>query len=208
MRIAGQPSWRLSVSDSQSLEVALYVRDAAGIVVAGDDVPPPLTAPPPRSDVLDGADPAPVAAQWLAWWRTLVALDLELQKAPTLDGAAWQAWAREHAARRDAAGTPTDDFAGLAHAPALRQACVALAHDAYGAARRNPELDRAPWAQTKQVVDDVAQAHGVDPDVLSGVVIQVPTTGGWWRVVEPGAVLASTAAPYDAVVRAAFESAL
>ncbi|WP_425956099.1 hypothetical protein [Xylanimonas sp. McL0601] len=210
MRFAGRPSWSLSVGDDQHLNAALYFRDALALVVEGDDVPPRLAEQPPLSNVLAGADLTVVGRDWLGWWRGLLALYLEQKHAPEGTGADWRAWVTENAARRDLIGGPADGFAGLAHAPDLQRACVALIRDAYAADRRaqGAALGARPWAETMRVVDEVAAEHGVDPNSLSGIVVVVPTAGRWWHVVEPGAVIASRDTDGDDVIRAAFVSSL
>ncbi|ACZ30412.1 hypothetical protein Xcel_1381 [Xylanimonas cellulosilytica DSM 15894] len=210
MQVAGRPSWRLSVGDDPMLSATLWIRDAAGMVVdADDDVPPSLAVPPPPSDVLAGEDTSAIGRDWLGWWRTLMAQRVDAHRNPASHGigADWRRWARDDLARRTAVGGPDDEFAALAGTPALQRACRELFRDA-SRARTRPRLESIPWTVCKRVVDDVATAHHVDPDVLDGTVIVLPTGAGWWRVIAAGVVLASDDAEPQHVLRAAFESAL
>lgn len=209
MRVASRPSWRLTIGDDPMLSAALWIRDAAGILVEADDVPPPLVVRPPASHVLDGEDLTIVGRDWLAWWRALLAMKLDEHRNPPPGGTRkdWQQWASANFARRGAAGGPDDGFAALAHARALRRACQELFREAHRA-RTRPRLESTPWEVYKRLVDEVAVAHGVDRRVLDGTVVVVPTCGGWWRVLEPGFVLASDDAPADDVLCASLESPL
>lgn len=209
MRSASRPSWRIELGDDSDLSAALWIRDATGIVVEADDVPPCLTVRPPASRVLDGQDLSVVGRDWLAWWRALLEARLDRRHNPPPGGAgnALRQWAVASHARVAAAGSMSDDFAALAHAPGLQRACRELARQAH-AARTRPGMESTPWPVYKQVVDEVAAARRVDPGRLDGTVVVTPTGGGWWRVIEPGFVLASDDAPTHDVVRAALESAL
>ena len=211
MHVSGRRSWTVSVGDDFMLSAALWIRDAAGIVVdaGADDVPPPLLVPPATSDVLADEDLIAVGRDWLTWWRTLVVAKVDTHRNPPPVGVGedWQRWARGDLARRRAAGDPGDDFAALAHAPGLRLACRELFRDA-SRARTRPHLETTPWKVHKRLVDEVSAAHNVDPNLLAGTVVVVPTGAGWWRVVDPGLVIASEDAPTDDVVRASLESAI
>jgi len=211
MRFSGSPSWRLSIGDDFMLSAALWIRDAAGIVVDVEarDVPPPLLVPPPASDVLADEDVVAVGRDWLTWWRTLLVEKIDEHRNPPPQGVGedWRRWTTANLDRRRAAGAPDDDFAALAHAPGLRLACTELFRQA-NRARTRPRLETTPWEVYKRLVDDVAAAHDVDPNTLDGTVVAVPTGAGWWRVVSPGLVLASEDALAEDVVRAALESGL
>lgn len=210
MRPAGRPSWSLGVGDDHQLELALFVRDAAGLVVAGDGVPPPLVVRPPLAEVLEGADPTAVGKDWLRWWRLLVRLHLESKRAPRGHGPDWQGWVVEHHRHREAAGSPSDEFAGLAHVPALRRACTVLSEAALEARRRWEKPSRG-WLEGTDVgaiVREVATARTLDPNTLTGNVVVLPTVGSWWHLAEPGAVLASREAPTEEVLRAVLDSSV
>lgn len=212
MHMVGRRSWRLSVGDDELLTAALIVRDAVGLVVEADDVPPPLADAPPSSAVLDGEDLTAVAGDWLGWWRALVAAGVEGRRdEPPRGRKAFEVWARRSAVRHESAGAPPD-FAGLGHAPGLRRAAVALFRDAAAHQDRaslHGTLHERPWADTRRAVDEVAARRGVDPGVLDGTVIVVPTSGPWWRVAQPGFALASPHADaLDAAVSAALETSL
>jgi hypothetical protein len=212
MRFAGRPSWRLSVGDEDLLEVALWVRDALGLPIDSADVPPPLADSPPRSSVLDGEDLAVVGRDWLDWWRALLALQVARRANPLREGS-FPDWVRQHSSLRHGVGGPEDDFAGLADAPALRRATVALFREAHrGVGRVGPQQER-PWEAIARVVDEVVAERGVTPGQLDGSVILLPVVGVWWRLLAPGVVLASVEAYLgpdvgDDVVRAALESSI
>lgn len=212
MRFAGQPSWRLSVGDEWMLGVALWVRDAVGLPIDSADVPPPLADSPARSSVLDGEDLDDVGRDWLDWWHALLALQVARRANPLREGS-FPDWVRQCSSRLHDVGGPDDDFAGLADAPALRRATVALFRDAHrGVDRVGPQQER-PWGAIARVVDDVVAERGVTPGDLDGSVILLPVVGTWWRLLAPGVVLASVEAYLDLdvgddVVRAALESSI
>jgi len=193
------------------LSAALWIRDAAGIVVdaEAEDVPPPLLVPPPASDVLEDEDLLDVGRDWLTWWRKLLdeKADTHRNRPPRGIDDDWQRWATANLARRRAAGDPGDDFAALANAPGLRRACVELFPSANGA-RTRPRLETTPWEVYKRLVDEVSAAHNVDPNQLDGTVVVVPTGAAWWRIISPGFVIASEDASTDDVLRASLESAI
>lgn len=210
MRVSGRPSWKLSIGDDFLLSAALWIRDAAGVVVVdADDVPPHLLVPPPASDVLADEDLAAVGRDWLTWWRTLLDNRVATHRNPPPAGVGedWQQWVRGDLADRSAAGGPDDDFAALAHAPGLRRACRELFRDAQRARSRS-RLETTPWEVYERLVHEVAAAHEVEPEALDGTVVVVPSGAAWWRVLSPGLVIASEDAPTDDVVRAALESAI
>ena len=69
---AGQMGWQISMGDSQSLQMALYVRDAAGLDPLVDLRVPPLVPAVPRLDTstFDHLDLA--AGDWARWWTELL----------------------------------------------------------------------------------------------------------------------------------------
>ncbi|GIG21128.1 hypothetical protein Cch01nite_18520 [Cellulomonas chitinilytica] len=209
MRIASGPSWSLELGDDPFLSAALWIRDATGIVVEADDVPPPLNVPPPSSHVLDGEDLDGVGGDWLDWWRALLAARLAQRHNPPPGGdfgEEWKQWAVTNQARWAAVGSIGDEFAGLAHAPALQRACRELGRAAHGA-RTTSKIQHDRAMGYGLLVDEVAATHHVDRNTLCGTVIVTPTGGGWWRLIEPGFVLASNDAPHQEIVRAALTPA-
>ena len=208
MQVTGRPSWSLAIGDDQQLTMALCVRDASALEVADDGVPPPLLEPLPPAEVLGEQDPAAVGRDWLTWWQALVRFYLDGQDAPRVDTSEGRVWLTERAQRRAAVGDLSDDFAGLAHQPALQRACRALAGEALEASRRWPDPSRGWLGSTDvgTIVREVAAARGAAEHTLTGTVVVLPTVTTWWRLVEPGAVLASVGAPPEQVVRAALYS--
>ncbi|RZS60671.1 hypothetical protein [Xylanimonas ulmi] len=211
MRFANRPSWSLRVGDDHMLSAALWIRDATGLVVESDDVPPPLLVRPPASAILDGEDLKAVGRDWLRWWRALVAIQLDRRDAPpqTTTPNSSRKWIGATYERLVDTGDPFDGFAGLAWAPALQRACVGLFPQTSRARTAPTRFEtETPWTLYRQVVHGVAAAHALDPNVLSGDVLVTPTGGGWWRVLGPGFVITSDDAPAEDVVRAAIESRL
>jgi hypothetical protein len=72
MRFARQPSWTISIGESQELLTALYVRHCAGLDPRTDPVIPPLAFDPPPVRPLPPAQAELVSAQWLRWWDRLL----------------------------------------------------------------------------------------------------------------------------------------
>lgn len=223
MQLAGEPSWRLSESDGADLDLLLWCRDALGLSVPGDDLPPPaVPRTPDRSGLMTESDRAPAADRWASWWRTAARFAGEghLEEPPSGEGP-FLAWARERSAARDAIGAPPD-FSALGDVPALRDAVVRLFPEAHrwltgreeARARALRERDTTDGHRVLgALAEDVALAHGVGIGAVRGAVVVVSVDGAWWRLVAPGAVVCSPAyiddaAFADEVVRAAFESGL
>lgn len=223
MQRAGEPSWRLSVADGHDLDLLLWFRDALGLVVLGDDVPPrAVPRPPDRSGLLADDERVAASGRWAAWWRAALAFAGEGQVAePPAGEGPFLSWVRERAVVHEAIGAPPG-FAALGDVPALRDAVVRLFPEAWRdlsarEAARAGELPRRATAGDHRglaaLADDVARAHGVGIGAVRGAVLVVAVEGPWWRLVGPGVVACSPDDGDDAalaavVVRAAFESGL
>jgi hypothetical protein len=73
MKLAGSPSWQMTVEDrSQALDIALFVRAAAGFDPPLDPPVPPLAAPISASVELDRELIAAAGPQWAGWWTSLL----------------------------------------------------------------------------------------------------------------------------------------
>ena len=57
-------------------------------------------------------------------------------------------------------------------------------------------------------MDEVAAAHNLDPNLLRGDIIVVPTGDQWWRILRPGFAITSDDAPAEDVVWATLESGM
>jgi hypothetical protein len=69
MEFGTPPSWRIEISDSQVLDVALYIRGVAGLVDDDDEIP--STWPPIEPTIaLEDRDRA--RRQWREWWTGAV----------------------------------------------------------------------------------------------------------------------------------------
>jgi len=216
VRRSGSSSWSLSVSDEASLDFALYVRDALRLDTTSHSLAPPLLhpQPPDRSDLLDGAELAALAGEWAAWWRTALAFEARLRRRPP--GQDFAGWARERSEDRARTVGDSPDFAVLAGALALHRAVVELHEEAR---RWRDAVDRAevesgaPYELVRSIAEETITRHGVSPDQVTGIVFVITVDGSWWRLVEPGVVVCSSASLHEAgtaadLLRAVFESAL
>jgi hypothetical protein len=219
MRVAGAPSWRLEGKNSDLCELALFVRDATGLVASReqDDVPPLTGSVPNLAHALDANALVTAGGEWREWWRAI--LNVEFRDRPGDQGGSEipEMWARQAITDRQAVCDPPD-FDALADRPALR----AAAHASVGNFKRwrstqpVPGRDGAPhspldWSLMKQVAEDVAFDRRVSLDEVQARVAVLPVRDTWWRRAAPGAVLCSPAAAADphtahALLRDAFDS--
>ncbi len=215
VRLAGTSSWRLDVKHGYLVELALFVREAAGLDVVGlaADVPSLIGAVPDVTGALDAGVRRDAVDQWRRWWGQI--LDLEFRDRQHDRGD------RAHARRRIAAHEAVCDpptFEALADRPALRAAARAsfAAFKQWESARPSSERDGMSgspldWSVMKQTAEDVAFDRQVDLGAVQASVAVLPVRGIWWHRVSPGCVLCSTDAAADPVtarvlLRDAFES--
>src|SRR5699024_5482659 len=133
MKLAGSRSWRFAAEASALAHLALRVRDAAGLQVPqAGDVPPPLAEPPqPVTAELD-LDPVLAGADWLTWWRELVALEGHRQLLrPDQVTPSWRAVTRDLEARQKHLAHPPR-FEGLSDRPGLQAAARAVGRTPHG----------------------------------------------------------------------------
>jgi hypothetical protein len=71
MQLAGTGSWRISTDEPQLLVMALYVRDAAGLLPQIDPDIPPLEPAVPDDDKSAPVNPV-ASVQWASWWQRLL----------------------------------------------------------------------------------------------------------------------------------------
>jgi hypothetical protein len=81
MFIAGRGSWKISIDEPQVLQIALYIREVAGLETVTDPPIPPLdpsaavwpawARKPPESAApeLSGIDGVAASTQWSRWWN-------------------------------------------------------------------------------------------------------------------------------------------
>lgn len=174
MRRSGSPSWQVSVRvGSQSLLLALYVREAAGLVAA-DDLLPRLASEIPRqraADRLGPADPAAVSA-WGVLWARLLSGQVGLQ------------------------GLVDPETPAVRDLPQLRPYVVTHYQDAL---RWSGEAKRQAQAAAPHPLDDIegslvrelerSRALPAPPFHLAVTVL--PVAGPWWSRVGPEYVLVS-----------------
>lgn len=213
VRTAGPGSWRLDVSDSDVAELALFVKDAVGLVVPAAVDPPALTGPvTDLSGVLSGRDKADASGQWVWWWQQILEFEFGVNRGPQLP--AGERRASEVAAAVRTVSDPPE-FTALADVPQLR-AAVRASFDDFSRWRRH-DVSRLEAGSNldvvKQAVDDVAFDRKVPVEVLSGTIVVLPVAGLWWRRIAPGRVLCSdttTSSPgtYYQVVYEVFSSSL
>jgi hypothetical protein len=215
MQVAGRPSWRFEHGNGQCshLRAALFVRDLAGLVVPPSiDVPPPLAAEwlagqLPPGPALTPADLAAAAAQWLEWWRALLASTVAEARPPYgADMAEVLAWL----SNRHAAVFDPPEFGSLATMPELRAVARATRQIHPRVPDRPGSLD---YHLIRSVAEQTAADFGVPIDAIDGTVHVLDVQGSWWHVVGPGCVLCSPAATTDAataaqLLRAVFASRL
>ncbi|WP_375480723.1 hypothetical protein [uncultured Jatrophihabitans sp.] len=216
MRLAETSSWRLEVKGGYLIELALFVREAAGLDLAGPagDLPSLIGAVPDVAGVLDAGVRRDAVDQWRRWWGQI--LELEFKDRQNDRGHARDR-ARRRVADHEAVCDPPD-FEALADRPALRAAARAsfAAFKQWESARPSPARDGVSgspldWSVMKQTAEDVAFDCNVDIGAVQASVAVLPVRGIWWHRVSPGCVMCSTDAAGDPVtvqvlLRDAFES--
>lgn len=218
MHLAGTSSWRLEVKESQLCELALFVRDAAGLTVAGvaGDVPALRGAVPALSPALNAEMRRAASDQWRSWWVQI--LDFEFRDGVD-DPVDARARVRQLVSEHEAICDPPA-FESLSDRPAL-QAAVRAGFPELGvweSSRPRPGREGRPvsslqWSVIKQVAEDVAFDRQVSPEAVRAKVAVLRVQGAWWRRFVPGAVLCSPSAAADrsmaqALLRDAFDSYL
>lgn len=195
MRLAGSPSWTFGHRIVQLPHAAVYVREATGLQPPPDPVlPPPLGIPDDeRRDILDETGRAEAGAQWLRWWRGLVAAEAT-ERSRNGEGTPQSFW-------------PGDDgrIGGLGPGDqsALQQAIAAAFNDGCSWLQRRrplaPETERAcfEWHLVRDVAEDVARRHQVSPDDVRGTAVVLRVEGSWWAGFGPGVTACSVACAQD-----------
>jgi hypothetical protein len=183
----------LDLSDSDLMDTALFVRDAAGLLAPGSlELPPALEGPlVDHRRVLSERDRATASMQWGGWWRRIVEVEFGARR-PLGRSSAGQLGPAVIADLRAVSDPP--EFTALAHVPELRAAARASFDDAVRWQRRR-DVSRyeavMEWPMVAQAVEDVAFDRRVPVDVLSAAIMVLPVAGAWWRGVGPGQMLCS-----------------
>ncbi len=205
MREVGSPSWRFTHDIDQTLHFVLYLRDALGLSIEGDqNLPPGLVGEVPcHSDLLDALVAGEAAERWLAWWRAVVVLQAPSQLLTRPETTDLRAWARQLGARHQLVFDPPG-WASLADSPALQSAARDLWVEGYRwfESARAPYLppdcrDVFAWERVRDSAERAAIEHGVQPGEVGGCVQVLLVEGSWWRLEGPGDALCSLAAARD-----------
>jgi hypothetical protein len=218
MRLKGSASWRLSLDNPQTLDIALFMRDSVGLVPPpSPDVPPVLAVRvSDHTAVLTDAARIEAGGQWLGWWRRLIAHESTPRPVPAGTEEEMVAQSRRRLDEYQRVMDPPD-FESMADLPALRTAAVATCMAASGwlTATRRPGtgpllLDHA---LVRGVVEEIIAEHGVSPDQLDAAVLVLNVAGAWSYLARPGAVCCSVGVINDpvaarAVLREAFITGL
>jgi hypothetical protein len=225
MQAAGSASWRFEEGDSQLLHLALFFRDAAGLLVPpSPDVPPPLALRMPgRAEALPSGHRAAAAMQWVTWWRGLVDHELRTARPRGRDRRGGEG------AKTGAKATPErwwevfdpPQFASLKGAPELRSLVAHVHNDAiewfsrlqFDEARRLEGGGLFPWLVVRNVAEEVAADQGILAGNINGAVHVLDVTGTWSYPAGPGCALCSTTLAADpdsarALLRGVFVSGL
>lgn len=217
MRLAGTRSWRFAVDAGDLLHLALRVRDGARLQVPdAADVPPPLSTPPAPVSV--DLDRESAGAEWLSWWRELVALEGRRHLLrPDQVSERWGTVTRRLRAEQTALADPPR-FAALRGRGGVYAAARAVGPGPRRSVDRALQAARGgrdviDWAIVNSAVQAVAAETGADLYSLNGCALVLLVRGSWWQQVSPGVVLASLDAAADpstadALVRAALRTAL
>ncbi|WP_022919198.1 hypothetical protein [Ruania albidiflava] len=187
MKLAGSRSWRFAAHTGELVHLVLRVRDAAGLQVpAAPDVPPPLQDPPQPAAGLDlDLDPVLTGADWLTWWRDIVALEGHRQLLrPDQVTTSWAKVNRELQAQVKMLARPPR-LEGLAERPGLQAAARAVGRTPRGWVDRQLQAERhsrdlIDWPVVNEVVHQVAAETGTPVHSLNGcaLVLLVQGPGG------------------------------
>ena len=201
MQFSDSSSWRFAEGGSQPLNIALWIRDAAGLsVLPGPDGAPRLLERPPPVQV--GA-PQELSAQWASWWRRLVRYEADearMQPATAGEDARTRMYARGERLR---IVFDPPEFGSLAGMPELRDVVTGNFEDAArltgtlppeGGDSMRPAF---AWAIVNDAVRSAAAEREVPLGSISGVVVLLDVVGRWSYRAGPGFWLCSRALAAD-----------
>lgn len=212
MRFSQSASWQFREADSQFLHLALYARDAAGLIVAPSaDIPPHLAAEPPSSDGLAQVDQQALAGQqWQTWWaRLLRHVVSEAQRRWTEDIGDLDERLITMGRDQEAVFDPPD-FQTLADMPALRTVAVTTFSPGLEwmnrrarPAAQGPKHGAFPWEAVRNAAENAAAERRVPLSEIKAAVHVLDVEGLWSYLVAPGCAICSsaTAANADAARR-------
>jgi hypothetical protein len=210
MRLAHTPSWRLRVETAQMLDIALFIRDAAGLVVTPtEEVPAPgstgstgSTGSRERTGTLTEAERTEAGGHWPRWWRDLMAHELRTAVSAGAEDDPRRARRRREAERLSIFDPPS--FTALADRATLRRVAVDLFADARDWTNRPPDAGRSPrdptlvdHALAADMAGRAAAELGVGADQVTGALIVLDVAGIWSHRPAPGVALCSVAAARD-----------
>lgn len=205
MREVGRPSWRFAHDIDQSLHVVLYMREALRLEIEDDESCPPqlVGAIPDQCELLAPVATGAAARRWLAWWRSVVALQAPAQLVARPEQTDRRAWAHQLAARRRLVFDPPE-WASLADSHELQNAARDLCAPGcrWFDRARAPYLPPAcrdvfPWEGVRDGAERAAADHDVLPGEVNGCAQVLLVDGSWWQLVAPGAALCSITAARD-----------
>ena len=205
MRKAGFPSWRFMEDDAQFLHLALFMRDATGLPVArSDDIPPHLAEElPGQARALPGAERGAAAAQWLIWWRHLLAQAVgEALRGNAPDGDQDPlAWVQAVYAGRREVFDPLR-FGSLTDLPQLQPVAAAVYRhaDQWWSSRKRtvPQEGGAfAWRLVRDAAEDAAAELGIPIGDATAAVYVLDVEGPWSYLAAPGCALCSVAVAVD-----------
>jgi hypothetical protein len=201
MRFSQSMSWQFREADSQFLHLALYARDAAGLLVAPSaDIPPRLAGDPPASYGIAQVDQRALAGrQWRTWWARLLRYVVsDAHRRWTEDFGDLDelllTMRRDHEAVFD-----PPDFQTMADMPALRVVVAAtfsaglewMSRRARPAAQ-GPGHGAFPWEEVRNAAEGAAAERGVPLSEIKAAVHVLDVEGLWSYLAAPGCAICSS----------------
>jgi len=207
MQLSGSTaSWRFRQKDSQFLHLALFARDAAGLVIEpAARIPPRLTASVGRREGIDAGQRAVAATQWVAWWDRLLAYAVDDAKRSEDEGGYEVMERLRLMTERQARAFDPPEFQSLASTPELQRIVVATFQEGpEWLNHARPEAQQAKPAESfafevvREAAERVAEERGFPLGDLRAVVHVLDVEGIWSYLPAPGCALCSMSAAADA----------
>ncbi len=224
MRFSNAPSWRLEVGGAQVLDMALFLRDVAQLIVPQvEDAPSGQVARPagdagavpasgPARYPLDADDRRTVGADWLRWWRELVRFEVTPEPAHDTESAPESAasaarspgarWRRRQARRESVFDPPT--FAALEPWPHLRRLAAVGFTDARDWSNEGSQASAGTssaalvsWDLISEVATTTMNDHHLTPDQIRGKLIVLNVSDDWSHRPRSGIALCSLSVARD-----------
>lgn len=207
MQSSRSTSWRFRQGNSQLLHLALFTRDAAGLVIKSSaDIPPPLTwDPADHGEVINADQRAEAATQWVEWWSRLLAHVVEdAKRSQNESGGEVTERLRLMAEWQDRAFDPPE-FQSLANSPALQNAVIATFEEGLEWFNRSgPDVEHVTTSESfdgevvRNAAENLAAERGVPLGDLRAVIHILDVQGMWSYLVAPGCALCSRSLTGDA----------